>query len=55
MCEFCEGKEKQSADGGEFYIENGELYSEVYGNCFGLTIYIGINYCPMCGKKLETD
>ena len=53
MCEFCEGKEKEFVDSGEFYIENGELYSESYGNCFGLTIVLGINYCPMCGRKLE--
>ena len=53
MCEFCEKEKKENVDAGEFFIKKGELYAVAYGNCFGLEIALGIDYCPMCGKKLS--
>lgn len=55
MCEFCEKEKKENVDAGEFFIKKGELYAVAYGNCFGLEIALGIDYCPMCGKNLGDD
>ena len=58
MCEYCE-KEKPILDfeKGKVYMEaticDGDLTIEIACDEFNRFPYARINYCPMCGKKLE--
>lgn len=51
-CPFCEGNENQrnciplETDVGETWITKDNRLENNYGSC-------EINYCPMCGRKLE--
>lgn len=63
MCEFCDGKEKRIENGftyGDAHItENRSCrsYSLHYDNSCGEYGEGGfeINYCPICGRKLEEE
>lgn len=56
MCDFCCGKYKKIKNGfneEEIYLdENDNLCFDNSGHEYGMGI-IKINYCPLCGKKLE--
>ena len=63
MCEFCDGREKRIENGftyGFAYIIKNRLcgsYSLRYDNSCGEygEGAVEINYCPICGRKLEED
>jgi len=55
MCEFCEGK--------KLIMDYKKITSEIEENYMTIRVYskerflqsFKINYCPMCGEKLESE
>ena len=56
MCEFCEEKEIYDNGNAELILdEDNCIKIEIYGNCYSEKTYLQIDYCPMCGRKLDED
>jgi hypothetical protein len=56
MCEYCEGS-KELFYKGRWYlcVENSSIYIEVEYGEYVLIQHVDVNYCPMCGRKLEKE
>ena len=57
-CEYCDrGVDIPCLDDGEVSISSSRRLMEVGGKVCGLwsNVEFHINYCPMCGRKLEAD
>ena len=58
ICEYCKPKPKLLFENGlELMIISGTLDIELGGDYSGSGIsdYVDINYCPMCGRNLKED
>jgi len=58
MCKYCDGKngftnKLEEKEFMTFYISNVALNMEIYLPTRVIETKILINYCPMCGRKLE--
>ena len=59
MCKYCEKKynnvKLQSDKNGDFQICNEEIPTLEYLDENGILTMVGIDFCPMCGKKLNSE